>query len=75
MSLWAVLASPLLVSMDVRTMTSDCVALITNQRALDVHQDSAGVSLFAFVTVVSCVQRYSVCLPWNSVYPFLGLVV
>lgn len=43
MSLWAVLASPLLVSMDVRTMTSDCVALITNQRALDVHQDSAGI--------------------------------
>lgn len=29
--------------MDVRTITSDCIALITNARLLEVHQDVAGI--------------------------------
>ena len=42
MSLWAVLASPLIVSFDVRFMTSACSALVANTRVIGVHQDKAG---------------------------------
>ena len=43
-ALWSVLASPLLVSVDVRGgMTRECTALLTNARAIAVHQDKAGV--------------------------------
>ena len=42
LSLWAVLASPLIVSFDVRSMTPACTALVTNARAIAVHQDPAG---------------------------------
>ena len=41
-SLWAVLASPLIVSFDVRSMTAECKALVTNPRVIAVHQDKAG---------------------------------
>ena len=43
LALWSVLASPLLVSFDVRSMSAECKALVTNKRAIAVHQDGAGV--------------------------------
>jgi alpha-galactosidase len=43
LALWAVLASPLIVSFDVRSMTPACKALVVNPRAIAVHQDSAGI--------------------------------
>lgn len=42
LSLWAVLASPLIISFDVRNVSADCLSLVTNARALAVHQDAAG---------------------------------
>ena len=43
-SLWAVLASPLIVSFDVRLPMSDaCRRAVTNSRAIAVHQDALGV--------------------------------
>lgn len=41
-SLWAILASPLIVSFDVRSMDSDCKSLVANPRVIAVHQDKAG---------------------------------
>ena len=41
-SLWAVLASPLIVSFDVRSMTPECSKLVNNPRVIAVHQDKAG---------------------------------
>ncbi len=41
-SLWAVLASPLIVSFDVRSMSAECKALVMNPRVIAVHQDVAG---------------------------------
>jgi alpha-galactosidase len=42
MSLWSVLASPLIISMDVRNVSAQCIALVTNPRAIAVHQDALG---------------------------------
>ena len=42
-SLWAVLASPLILSFDVRTMSDNCRSIITNAHAIAVHQDPAGM--------------------------------
>ena len=41
-ALWAVLASPLIVSFDVRTMDPSCKALVLNPRVIAVHQDKLG---------------------------------
>ena len=41
-SLWAVLASPLIVSFDVRNMPPGCKELVTNPRVIAVHQDKLG---------------------------------
>jgi hypothetical protein len=40
-SLWCVLASPLLVSVDVRSMSPECAAIVTNARAIAVHQSAS----------------------------------
>lgn len=44
-SLWAVLASPLIISLDVRgqRLTPECLALVANERVVAVHQDAAGI--------------------------------
>lgn len=42
-SLWAVLASPMIVSFDVRSISAECRALVLNPRVIAVHQDSAGL--------------------------------
>jgi alpha-galactosidase len=42
-ALWAVLASPLIVSFDVRAMAPECKALVMNSRVIAVHQDKLGV--------------------------------
>ena len=44
-SLWAVLASPLIISLDVRgqRLTPACLALVANERVVAVHQDAAGI--------------------------------
>lgn len=41
-SMWAVLASPLIVSFDVRNMSAECKDLVLNPRVIAVHQDPAG---------------------------------
>lgn len=41
-SLWAVLASPMIISVDVRNMSPKCYNLVTNSRAIAVHQDPLG---------------------------------
>ena len=41
-ALWAVLASPLIVSFDIRSMEPDCKALVMNPRVIAVHQDVLG---------------------------------
>ena len=42
-SLWAVLASPLLVSFDVRNLSTGCRKLVTNTRAIAVTTQSVQV--------------------------------
>jgi len=42
MSLWAILAAPLLAGNDLSTMTSQTLALLTNRDVIAVDQDSAG---------------------------------
>jgi alpha-galactosidase len=42
MSLWAILAAPLLAGNDLATMTSETVALLTNRDVIAVDQDRAG---------------------------------
>jgi alpha-galactosidase len=42
MSLWAILAAPLLAGNDLSTMTPETIALLTNRGVIDVDQDSAG---------------------------------
>jgi len=41
-SLWAVLASPMIISVDVRDISPECHDLVTNERAIAVHQDPLG---------------------------------
>jgi alpha-galactosidase len=44
-SIWAVLASPMLLAMDMRSeLTSECIKLVTNKQVLAVHQDSLAVA-------------------------------
>jgi len=43
MSLWALLAAPLLAGNDLTTMTPETVALLTNREVIAIDQDSAGV--------------------------------
>lgn len=43
MSLWAILAAPLIAGNDLTKMTSETVALLTNREVLAVDQDSAGM--------------------------------
>ncbi len=42
MSLWAILAAPLLAGNNLSTMTPETIALLTNRGVIDVDQDSAG---------------------------------
>jgi alpha-galactosidase len=42
MSLWAILAAPLLAGNDLSTMTPETIALLTNREVIGVDQDSAG---------------------------------
>jgi len=42
-TLWAMMAAPLLVSSDVRSLSSDTVAMLTNRDVIAVDQDQAGV--------------------------------
>jgi alpha-galactosidase len=42
MSLWAILAAPLLAGNDLTTMTSETVALLTNKEVIAIDQDRAG---------------------------------
>ena len=42
MSLWAILAAPLLAGNDLSTMTPDTIALLTNREVIAVDQDAAG---------------------------------
>jgi alpha-galactosidase len=42
MSLWAILAAPLLAGNDLATMTPETVALLTNREVIAVDQDAAG---------------------------------
>jgi alpha-galactosidase len=42
MSLWAILAAPLLAGNDLSTMSRETVALLTNKEVLSIDQDSAG---------------------------------
>jgi alpha-galactosidase len=41
-SLWALLAAPLLAGNDLSTMTPETIALLTNRRVIAIDQDSAG---------------------------------
>ena len=43
MSLWAMMAAPLILGNDVRHMTPDTVALLTNPEVIAVDQDAAGI--------------------------------
>jgi alpha-galactosidase len=43
MSLWAILAAPLLAGNDLSTMTPETVALLTNRGVIAVDQDAAGI--------------------------------
>jgi alpha-galactosidase len=42
-SLWCLLAAPLMAGNDLRTMTDDIIAILTNEEVLAVNQDSLGV--------------------------------
>jgi alpha-galactosidase len=42
MSLWAILAAPLLAGNDLTTMTPETIALLTNREVIAIDQDSAG---------------------------------
>ena len=42
MSLWAILAAPLLAGNDLSAMSPETVALLTNKEVLAIDQDSAG---------------------------------
>ena len=42
MSLWAILAAPLLAGNDLTSMTPETVALLTNREVIAVDQDRAG---------------------------------
>lgn len=42
MSLWAILAAPLLAGNDLTTMTPETIALLTNREAIAIDQDPAG---------------------------------
>ena len=42
MSLWAILAAPLLAGNDLASMTPETVALLTNKEVIAVDQDRAG---------------------------------
>eukprot|EP00040_Diaphanoeca_grandis_P013182 m.66695 g.66695 ORF g.66695 m.66695 type:complete len:483 (+) comp23715_c0_seq2:191-1639(+) len=71
-SLWAVLASPLLVSMDVRTVSSKCLSFITNPRAIAVHQDSAGVPGRRLKNIAAVVNGSSVLVAQLWGRPLVG---
>lgn len=51
MGLWAVLASPLLLAMDLRTITPTCLKLVTNQGALAISNDPLGAPGRRLLTV------------------------
>lgn len=42
-STWSILASPLILGNDIRTMTPECLAIITNKEVVAVNQDLLGV--------------------------------
>jgi alpha-galactosidase len=43
MSLWSILAAPLLAGNDIRTMTSSIKAILTNKEVIAIDQDKAGI--------------------------------
>ncbi|KAK8736541.1 hypothetical protein OTU49_005061 [Cherax quadricarinatus] len=43
MAMWAIMASPLLMSVDLRTMHSEFKAILQNQALIDVNQDELGI--------------------------------
>jgi len=44
MSLWAILASPLILGNDVRSMSDSCLAIISNKEVIAVDQDKLGIT-------------------------------
>jgi len=42
-SIWAILASPIILSSDLRQMTEECMGIIGNQEVIAVHQDALGI--------------------------------
>jgi len=49
-SIWAMLASPLIAGNDLRTMSKETLAILTNQAVISVNQDPLGVQSFRHAT-------------------------
>jgi alpha-galactosidase len=47
-SIWAMLASPLIAGNDLRTMSKETAAILTNERLIAVNQDPLGVQAFRY---------------------------
>jgi alpha-galactosidase len=45
-SIWAMLASPLIAGNDLRTMSKDTTAILTNRLAISINQDALGIQAF-----------------------------
>lgn len=40
-ALWSLMASPIILGNDVRSMSAQCLSIVTNKEILEVHQDPA----------------------------------
>jgi alpha-galactosidase len=51
-SLWCMLAAPLMAGNDLRTMSDETLAILTNREMIAINQDTLGKQRFAFATTV-----------------------
>lgn len=51
MAIWAILAAPLIMSVDLRTIEPEFRAILLNQDVIDINQDSMGVQGRLLLTV------------------------
>ena len=70
MALWSIMASPLIMSVDLRTIKSYSRSLLLNRRAIAINQDRLGIQGRRIATVSFALTQYTL---WCSVLLFIML--
>lgn len=73
MAVWSILAAPLLMSVDLRTIRSESKAILQNKRAIAVNQDPLGIQgrlmnkvrFYTFSKILLICERSNYHLPYK----------